>query len=273
MFRVLKTLITATAVILISEDAIAQFERPAHPPLPPGMKYDTIRRMDANNWEFVQVKMPGKMSNGEVLAEGNMHNGVIEGAWIDYWETQSIHSITYYTNGKKNGIAIYADPAGSIEKTESYRDDMLEGPTRVYTPHTGMMIEETYYSQGKKHGKHTKWYPSRSLQEEGNYINGGLEGIARWYYDDGKKSVEYTYHNGSLEGNATVYYKNEMASDMGPYENNVQSGHWKEFYENGNLKEEGEYVKGEKEGVWKQYDEQGKFVQNVKYKKGELQKK
>lgn len=277
MLSMFKTLATAVAVVFVCQDAMAQYDMPPRPPLPPGMTYDTIRRKDADNWEFVQVKMPGKMvdrnSNEGVIAEGSFHNGLLDGTWMDYWDNQTLHQITYYSKGKKNGVSVSFDPVGSLMKTESYSNDMLEGPTRLYAPHTGLIIEETYYSQGKKHGRHIKWYPSRTIQEEGNYVNGVLDGTATWYYDDGKKSVVYTYHNGALNGTATVYYKNDMVSDMGEYVNDMQSGHWKEFHENGNLKEEGEYVKGQKEGIWKQYDIQGQFITTVKYKKGELQKK
>jgi len=275
MFKVLKPLIAAALIILVCEDASAQYEKPARPPLPPGMKYDTMRRKDANNWEFIQVRMPGmsNMPNKQLLSEGTLHNGVLEGGWVEYWETGSPRLVTYYTNGKKNGICITGDPTGSLEQMESYRDDKLEGPSRLYIPHTGMLLEETYYSEGLKHGQHTKWYQDHTLQEQANYVNGKLEGAAIWNYDDGKKSVEYNYHNGMLDGSAAVYFRSGMASEMGQYVNNMQSGHWKEFQQNGNLKEEGEYVNGEKDGIWKEYDEQGNFVKNIKYKKGVLQKK
>jgi len=274
MLNTLKTIIVLIAFSLICGNALSQEVPPKHPPLLPGMKYDTIRRMDPDNWEYIQVKMPGgNFPENVLISEGSYHNGKLEGTWIDYWETGMPRTIDFYMNDKKSGISIENDPTGSIIRTINYRNGLLEGPTKVYEPHTGVIGEETYYSEGLKHGRHTKWYPNRSLEEEGNYIHGVLNGLAVWYYDDGKKSVEYTYHNGKLEGSATVYYRDGFTSETGEYKDGAQSGHWKEFHENGNLKEEGEYLNGEKDGTWIEYDILGKTGRPIKYKNGKVIKK
>jgi antitoxin component YwqK of YwqJK toxin-antitoxin module len=271
MKKLLKTTIALFTVLISTNSLLAQF--PQRPPLPAGMKYDTIRQRSSDDWEFIQVRMPKEMSvnnpNGQqIVAEGNMHHGVIEGVWINYWETGSIEDATSYYNGKKNGMRVEFDPSGSLTTTSNYKDDLLDGPSRTYPPHISNPADETYYSQGVKHGIHIKWYPNRNIQEKATYVNGKLDGLATWYYDNGEKSVEYTYHMGVLDGPAAVYFNTGKVSDMGEYKDNKQSGIWKEFYENGILKGEGEYDDaGEKTGMWKEYSIDGRPLGTKNYSK------
>lgn len=42
---------------------------------------DTLRRRDADGWEFIQVKR-----GNTLLSEGYKHNGLQEGTWTSYWD-------------------------------------------------------------------------------------------------------------------------------------------------------------------------------------------
>jgi len=259
--------IALICVSLFANNANAQMAGfPVRQQLPPGKSYDTIRRKDANNWEFIQVKNPEIKT---LVSEGTMKNGVKEGTWVEYWETGFPMNITNYYNGKKVGISTDMLPTGNLVQITSYSNDEKEGPERIYAPMGGgNMLEETYYSDGVKNGMHTKWFPNRTKQEEDTYVNGKLEGHAVWYYENGEKAVEYSYKDGDLDGDAATYFQNGKVSDMGRYKRNVQVGTWKQFDENGGLKAEGEYDKdGEKEGEWKEYGLDGKY-KLVKYHNG-----
>lgn len=236
--------------ILLSKATIAQ-------PL------DTIRRKDAGNIEFLQVRK-GVL----VLAEGYRHNGVAEGTWINYWETGFPYLITNYRNNLRNGVAMQCNSQGFIELIENYKDDLLDGPKRIYQIGTGLVSEETYYSDGKMHGSYIKRYANGKTQEISNYNKNVRDGKATWFYETGEKAAEYTYTNGKLQGEVANYHQNGKVSDAGRYENDEQTGYWREFYDNGLLKAEGNYTKGKKEGNWKEYDTAGHFVKTIKYEKG-----
>jgi antitoxin component YwqK of YwqJK toxin-antitoxin module len=229
---------------------------------------DTLRRKDANGWEFVQMR-----NFKQVVLEGNLHNGVKEGVWTDYWPTEYPHTVTSYVNGKKEGMSIGMDGMGRIEYIENYKDNKLEGPKKVYDPQrAGRRNEVAYYSEGKKHGNYTKWYENTRVQQTGNYVYDQRDGLSTWYFENGNKSVEYNYRNGKLDGNASTFFENGKVSAYGNYTNDKQTGEWKEYYESGNMQAEGMYKDGEKEGPWKQYDTDGKLVKTVTYKQGEIKK-
>ncbi len=227
---------------------------------------DTLRRKDANGWEFIQVR-----DYNVVTTEGHLHNGIAEGVWNEYFPTTVPSKLTTYLHGIKDGEEITVNGAGMIVSVAHYKDGKLEGPKRVYNTENGMgLLEETYYSEGKKHGGYTMWYKNGRKQETGVYANDVRQGKSIWYFDNGAMAAEYNYRDGKIDGDVVTYYPNGKASASGQYKEDVQTGPWKEYYENGNLKTEGNYVDGEKDGIWKNYDENGNFTKNSKYVKGEL---
>ncbi|RYE25762.1 MAG: toxin-antitoxin system YwqK family antitoxin [Sphingobacteriales bacterium] len=225
---------------------------------------DTLRRKDANGWEFLQIRNFKK-----VFTEGNLHNGVREGVWTEYWPTEYPSTMTSYSNGKMEGTKIGVDGIGRVQYIENYKNEKLEGPRKVFDPErAGRMVETSYYSDGKKHGNYTKWYGNGQVQETGAYVYDVRDGVSTWYNESGVKSVEYSYRDGKLDGNASTYYGNGKVSAYGRYTNNLQTGEWKEYAENGSLQADGMYKDGEKDGAWKEYDKEGKLVKTVTYKNG-----
>ncbi len=226
---------------------------------------DTLRRKDANGWDFIQVR-----SYNVVRAEGYVHNGIREGVWNEYHPNSIPSNVTAYLHGKKDGMAMTITGGGMVETVEHYKNDNLEGPRRVYNSESLGLLEEAYYSEGKKHGGYVKWYKNGQKQETGVFTNDVREGKSLWYFETGALAAEYNYANGEIDGDVTIYYPNGKPSAFGKYKKGEQTGLWKELYENGEVKAEGNYIKGEKDGEWKNYDEKGKFTKNSKYVKGEL---
>jgi antitoxin component YwqK of YwqJK toxin-antitoxin module len=251
MFRYLLLL---TALLCFTQDTFAQ-------------KIDTLRRRDPDGWEFIQL-VRGNM----VVSERNLHHGILEGNWIEYWENKLPHTIVAYRNGKKNGISIDIRKTGQVELTESYSNDKLDGPTRRYNPGIGI-AEEAYYSSGELSGSYTKWYNNNGpMQEQSNYNHNLRDGKTTYYRENGQKLAEYSYTLGKLDGDVTLYGENGRVTEFGNYSNDEQVGLWKEYHPNGKLKAEGRYVDGEKTGIWKQYDENEKELPSITYKKAKAKK-
>ena len=225
-------------------------------------KVDTLRRKDAADWEFIQVR-----NNNAVTMEGNRHKGIMEGVWTDYWDNGYPHYVTTYIAGTRDGLHLEMTRNGIIELLENYKNGLLEGPRRTYS--NGYAVsEEVYYSEGKKNGNYMIRYASGQKKESGTYNNDHYDGQVTWYYENGQKAAEYNYRQGIIDGNVTTYFDNGKVETFGLYTNNEQTGTWKEYYRSGARKEEGKYLKGKKEGAWLQWDESGKPGKNINYKKG-----
>jgi len=107
--------------------------------------------------------MPGmaNMPNAQLLSEGNLHNGLMEGAWVDYLGklfTRKYYLL--YTGKKERGFCLPGSNS-ALEKMENYREGELEAQPHLCTSYRHH-LEETYYSTGLKHAKHTKWYANRN---------------------------------------------------------------------------------------------------------------
>lgn len=228
---------------------------------------DTIRRKDADGREFIQV-----LESGNLQCEGYNINGLQDGIWTLYQPSKYPGELISYKAGKKEGTHLKIRGDGTVEYIEQYKNDLLEGPRRIYNAR-GPIAEEIWYSAGMKNGNYIRWYPSAYKQEEGRYLNDKRDGVLTWYYDNGNKiAAIYNYENGVLEGEVTAYHNNGKISEKGLYKNNVKTGDWKEYYEDGILKAEGKYINDEKDGAWKLYDEKGKLKETIRYRNGEIKK-
>jgi antitoxin component YwqK of YwqJK toxin-antitoxin module len=73
---------------------------------------------------------------------------------------------------------------GRVLATSEYLGDVLDGPSRVFSP-TGIITQELMYRAGQLHGPYQTWWDNGQLKESGNYDMGRRVGIYRWFKDDG----------------------------------------------------------------------------------------
>src|ERR1700761_680296 len=102
---------------------------------------DTTRQMGPNGLEYIQVNN----AKGELMFTGSYHNGIKEGTFINYWtETGYPKTVEIYYNDKKNGTSLNIDVTGYTTLVEPYKNDMLDGPRRMFTK-GAFISEEAYY--------------------------------------------------------------------------------------------------------------------------------
>lgn len=134
-------------------------------------------------------------SGGEIVAEGDLLNGVKHGSWTTY-EEGLITSLTSYYKGKKQGVSLTFDKQGYVETKAYYHSDELDGNYRKYK--RKRIIEDREYKNGVLQGMVKKYYDNGKLMEEAPYADGKLNGIAKWYDQEGNLSIAYEYEAGVL---------------------------------------------------------------------------
>jgi antitoxin component YwqK of YwqJK toxin-antitoxin module len=228
---------------------------------------DTTTQTGSNGLVYMIVNN----EKGELMFTGSTRNGVKEGAQTTYFTETGYPKLTeIYYAGKKNGVSITIDATGYTNLVEQYKDDLLDGPRRVFAK-GAFIAEEAYYKKGAKNGQYTSWYLIHNVKEKCNYVNDKREGKATWYYESQKVAAEYNYKNGEMDGATKSYNENGNLEATDTYIAGVHTGPAKEYYANGKIKAEGEYKNDIKVGVWKMYDEQGK-MKKINYKEGEQKK-
>ena len=109
--------------------------------------------------------------NDQKVSEINFKKGLLNGAWITYWENGRIKEEGNYSKGLKNGVFKYYDSKGKL---------LLEGEMK----------------NGLKDGVWITWYDETQKEEERTYKNDQLEGKYSYWFIDGSLKKEEFYEQG-----------------------------------------------------------------------------
>jgi antitoxin component YwqK of YwqJK toxin-antitoxin module len=138
-------------------------------------------------------------------------NGIKQGYWkrtmTDNDKTY-LYAIENYKNGKRNGLCTYFFPNGKKETESYYRNDTLDGLSKVYRSYGGLRYEENF-KDGKTHGFKKYYTVDGDLSEEQEYAYGVQTGIYRLYSKSKRIVVESFYINGIENGTRKVYTDND----------------------------------------------------------------
>lgn len=96
----------------------------------------------------------------------------------------------------KNGIIkVYREDKIRLHKELSYKNDKLDGLSKIYHPN-GTVYLETEYANDKRHGLTKQYFQSGILYSETQYDSGKITGILKKYHKDGKLKAEVPYNKG-----------------------------------------------------------------------------
>jgi antitoxin component YwqK of YwqJK toxin-antitoxin module len=191
-------------------------------------------------------------------AENKVVNGLRQGKWIVYWDSNQNEVIdstqakychlVVYREGKKIGMARSYFLDGNIYEEIPYnkKGDMIDGIYKVYYSN-GLMLHELPMIKGVNHGIYKEYYESGQLRSETPFVNGFVCGVWKIYYESGQ-------------------LKNEI-----PRMNDLFEGISKSYYENGQLQSEVPYVGGETiNGISSYYNEDGTISSKFIWENGKI---
>lgn len=153
-----------------------------------------------------EIQMAVKKSEEGVIREmGNVLDGKRTGTWTLYAnDPVRPRKIVNYVNGKKNGLYIEMNEAGTIDIITHFKDDQLHGSWAKYR--FGRPLQTAEYQNGALHG------PQREFQirdgkiiKEANYKNGQLDGPFKHFNEKGEVTLQYEYKDGAKVGEGTVH--------------------------------------------------------------------
>ncbi len=145
----------------------------------------------------VAQKAMKKEASGNVLEEGDVVDGVRQGAWLSYHTGRNagiVKSISNYFNGNFQGPHLTFDNVGRLEKKSFYANNQLHGPYVEYK--FGKPIKEANYVNGQLDGKYTTYYQNGKKQQETDYSMGKKNGKSIFYNEEEQVTLEYEFKNG-----------------------------------------------------------------------------
>ena len=209
--------------------------------------------------------------NGILQTEANYKNGKLHGLYKTYDKKGSLLAINYMindsisdnsrdivlielyrtyfpnsmkeklvgglTNGMKNGLFREFDIEGNLVNGYLYKNDTLKAE--------GLILNDGTYDGDWKY-----YYPDGKVSIEGKYVAGKKSGMWIYYYNNGKIQQKGRYSDGEFDGAWVLYYPSGAIQAQEFYKRGKHEGTLVEFAENGEELTRGEYYNGLREGEW-----------------------
>jgi antitoxin component YwqK of YwqJK toxin-antitoxin module len=228
----------------------------------------------------------GKYAHGipTGIFEFYSENGLLKST-IDHVQDSTINDVTnYYTDGKtvlskgryvgkklnkkwerqKQGKWEFYNERGNLIRYENYKDNVLQGESKVYYP-SGQLSHELLYVNGKLNGPFQEFNSDGKLAKKGTYFDDNFHGIVVFNgpngtkvkegkFEKGKKEGEWSYFAPSGQLEAKVMFKNDKEG-----EKKYANGTFDFYYPNEIPKAEYTYRNFLLEGKFVEYFEIGHF--------------
>jgi len=208
---------------------------------------------------------------GYVTSQENINRldgaGKKHGYWKTFYDDWSVHTITYYTHGLRNGWYKEYSENGNLLKITKYVND-VEQVVEAETMPIEMRYE--YYANGK-------------IKREASFRNGKPEGAWRDFDEKGNVTKTLVYSNGKVVGQGILgsdgkrvgewkeYYADSTLKSKGIYEDGLKSGKWQYYYPDGGIEQVGFYRNGKEEGRWTWYHPNKQIMREEGYLGGLLE--
>lgn len=132
----------------------------------------------------------------------------------------------------------------------------------------GNIMYEIEYKGSMKNGRATYYFQDGRKEIEYNYLDDMLHGkVTRWYFN-GNIEYEENYRNNKLDGITRNFYLGGTLAEEKTYKAGEPHGDYNVFWENGALKISGQHRNGMYHGDWEYFNEQGIRVGEALFNKG-----
>lgn len=177
-----------------------------------------------------------KVENGHLVYEGQFKDGVPYGEFKYYHKNGKLKSKTTFEQGVHKVKTIIYYENGHIASKGAFIDQQKDGEWRYFAENDTLVKIENY-KEGSKNGLWKIFSPETGiLLEECNYLNNTRNGLFATYYVNGVKSLEENYLNGKTNGKSTAYYPNQNISVTGNYLKGWRDGEWHQYDVNGKIR-------------------------------------
>ncbi len=217
--------------------------------------------------------------------EGEVVNGVEQGAWTFWWENGQVQQKGFFRDGKLDSLWEYFNEDGQRYRSGSFKSNLQDGAWQDYHPNGKVAASGNYYL-GRQHGSWIYYYEDGTVSQRGHYeldimdsawevynTNGSLASkgsyrlgvpIGPWTYryEDGKPSLDALFDD---KGNMRIQNSWQPG---GKQEIKNGTGIYTAFNEVGGILETGPVANQEKVGTWKKFFAGGRLAEVAEYQNG-----
>lgn len=167
--------------------------------------------------------------NGNLSGEGQVIDGSREGSWKLYYDTGEILAEVNFIEGVMNGEIVKYHKNGQIKSEGRMIYGSNEGEAVAYYEN-GNLYQKINFKNNKWHGDYQFYYNNGNLMELGTFFEGKKKGIVKLYDIDGKLKSQKLYDGSektpqeifierlrsdtqSILGESYTEYKNDIEKD------------------------------------------------------------
>lgn len=163
----------------------------------------------------------------------SVKNGIVDGAYNEYYSNGRLYTTGKYENGKKEGEWKEYYESGRVWKVYNYQNGELHGKYTTYYNETSGQAVNGNYKNGLIDGIWTEYYTNGRTKLSGLYVEGKKTGNFIEWYENGTKKSEINHVDDEISGRMVVYYPNGVLM----YEANIngRSGLIKGYSTNGSI--------------------------------------
>jgi antitoxin component YwqK of YwqJK toxin-antitoxin module len=205
--------------------------------------------------------------------EGPCKNNKKEGVFTTFLIDSADHSRRYkiweqnYSNDKLNGQWKTYTLHGTITNIQTFKDDSLNGVSRMFWIDGRSIMEENEFFNGRKKRLHREFYKNGKIKAEIPLDNDTISGTGKKYYEDGTIQEIAEFRAGAFDGTRKYYYPNGQLWIEQIYKNGKS---WKvvaNYTAKGQKREAGTLKDGNGTIIF--YNEDGSVREVISYVNGE----
>lgn len=195
-------------------------------------------------------------------------NGTAKAYFPTFCDSKKTSLVVPFIQNQIHGIRKEYSRSGVLLEEKEYRNDYLDGTSKIYDFH-GQLSALEFYKEGNPNGIFEEYYPNGIKSAEYHYKDDPSE--VKKYYPDGTLKMEGSMISNMMFGTVKSYYPNGKIEYIGSYnEIGEEDGFWTLYYKNGTISEEFSFVSGQLNGDHKLYTPSGFLCALFQYTNGQL---
>ena len=249
-----------------------------------GRRQGHWRRMHAARSSGLFQQSPFKEFKGPYISVAHFKTGRLHGTWSVMDQAQRKIMDMSYSDGKRDGQAVWYWPNGSQMRQADFQDGQIHGQI-VEWNRQNKVVRQVTYDQGKELIKRTAQFHPKQKESEANFLGPRLvyveeddwwnaqpasyESIGReiqhgsihTWYSNGQPKSRGQFENGLRVGAFVFWHSNGQKQTEGRYRENAKTGRWTWWHQSGMKAIEGNYTDDLASGTWTWWDTDGQVTQ------------
>ncbi|MEZ6096391.1 MAG: hypothetical protein R3C03_19540 [Pirellulaceae bacterium] len=253
-----------------------------------GLMEGEWNRLHGTGEEGIFSTQPFDSFQAPYFSTATFSAGKLSGYWQIYDRNRRKIMEIQYSDGQRNGSAIWWFPNGVKMREMTFRDGIIDGMFVERSPQNQTTRQEEYV-EGRKVSVDTAFYEPDRKRAESTYLEAKLvpdghddwwtakpagyknegvrtqEGPVASWFQNGQLEMRGQFVNGERDGDFIVWHPNGQKKLVGLFKAGERVGIWTWWHANGLKASEGRFENDNPIGAWVSWDENGKVSEKKEF--------